>query len=322
MAIFAGRMKSVVRYIKEFWKEDFQWAKYAYTFCFIGLCITLNYIFNFHNKVVESPHGGTLGLTFFILFYSFAYYAVAIPCLYWSKSKALLSKPAFWLKSLSFLFVAGIAGGFYYHNNWLNMINDLPERRYLIRIAGYLKWAAIYIPLLFILKMIFDRKSKGLYGFNTMKMNLRVYLILLLIISPLIISASFTPDFLNAYPRFRPWQVESVFNLPKWIMTSFFELSYGINFVMVELMFRGALIIGMATLMGKNSILPMVATYAFIHFGKPIGESISSVFGGYILGIIAWRTCSIWGGAILHLGVAWLMELMGFIQFYIIGMKR
>ena len=150
----------------------------------------------------------------------------------------------------------------------------------------------------------------------------KIYFILLLIISPLIISASFTPDFLNAYPRFRPWQVEPVYHMSKWIMAGQFELSYGISFVMVELMFRGALIIGMSTLMGKNSILPMVATYAFIHFGKPIGESISSVFGGYVLGIIAWRTRSIWGGVIIHLGVAWLMEWMGFIQFYIIGMKR
>jgi hypothetical protein len=315
-------MKTVINYIKDFWKEDFQWIKYVYTFVFLSVCIALNYTFDFHNEVIQSPHGGILGMIFFIVFYGFAYYAVAIPCLYWSKSKVVLRNPLFWLKSLSFILIAAIAVAFNYQKDWLKVIDDLPERQYLIRIAGQLKWVIIYIPLLFVIKLIFDKKSKGLYGFNYRKINPRIYLILLLIISPLIIGASFTPDFLNAYPRFRPWQVESVFNLPKWIMSGLFEFSYGANFVVGEWMFRGALIIGMSTLIGKNSILPMVSMYAFIHFGKPIGETISSVFGGYILGIIAWKTRSIWGGVILHLGVAWLMELMGFIQFYIIGMKR
>jgi len=40
----------------------------------------------------------------------------------------------------------------------------------------------------------------------------------------------------------------------------------------------------------------MVVAYASIHFGKPLGETIPSVFGGYLLGVLALYTRSIWGG--------------------------
>jgi len=54
-----------------------------------------------------------------------------------------------------------------------------------------------------------------------------------------------------------------------------------------------------------------------LHFGKPIGEAISSIFGGYVLGVIALNTKSIVGGSIVHIGVAWLMELFAYLQHYI-----
>jgi hypothetical protein len=48
--------------------------------------------------------------------------------------------------------------------------------------------------------------------------------------------------------------------------------------------------------------------YCTIHFGKPPGEAISSFWGGLLLGIISYNTKSIWGGLIVHLGIAWMME--------------
>jgi hypothetical protein len=81
-------------------------------------------------------------------------------------------------------------------------------------------------------------------------------------------------------------------------------------------MFRGALVIGMAALMGRKAILPMVAVYCAIHFGKPLGETISSVFGGFILGALAYQTRHIWGGVIVHILIALSMEVLGNIHYY------
>jgi membrane protease YdiL (CAAX protease family) len=57
----------------------------------------------------------------------------------------------------------------------------------------------------------------------------------------------------------------------------------------------------------------MCVYYITIHFGKPLGETISSFFGGLLLGVIAYRTKSIYGGIIVHLGIAYLMELFAFL---------
>jgi hypothetical protein len=57
----------------------------------------------------------------------------------------------------------------------------------------------------------------------------------------------------------------------------------------------------------------MALFYCTIHFGKPLGECISSYFGGLILGAITLQTRAIWGGLIVHLGIAWLMELFGYL---------
>jgi hypothetical protein len=42
-----------------------------------------------------------------------------------------------------------------------------------------------------------------------------------------------------------------------------------------------------------------------------MGEAISSFFGGMLLGIVSYRTQSVWGGLLVHLGIAWLMEIGG-----------
>ncbi|MDP6435740.1 MAG: hypothetical protein QGG46_00705 [Gammaproteobacteria bacterium] len=72
----------------------------------------------------------------------------------------------------------------------------------------------------------------------------------------------------------------------------------------------------MVGLLGKDCILPMVALYTSIHFGKPLGECLGSIFGGYILGVIALYTRNIWGGTIIHIGVALTMELAAHLQHY------
>ena len=58
----------------------------------------------------------------------------------------------------------------------------------------------------------------------------------------------------------------------------------------------------------------MTAVYVFIHFGKPLGETIGSALGGYILGVIALYSRNIWGGIFIHMGIAFLMEMTAMIQ--------
>jgi hypothetical protein len=152
-----------------------------------------------------------------------------------------------------------------------------------------------------------------LFGLTIKGIKIAPYFLLLACLLPLIALASFRPDFLHTYPKVKNIAFISAYARPVWPWQLLYELSYGLDFLSIELFFRGLLVIGLARYAGEKAILPMAAFYCTIHFGKPLGECISSFFGGMILGVIALRTRSILGGLIVHLGLAWLMEVGGWL---------
>jgi hypothetical protein len=133
---------------------------------------------------------------------------------------------------------------------------------------------------------------------------------------PLIILASTQGDFLGAYPRGVKFDSLSMQNSAHWIYYGIYELFYGLDFISVEFFFRGFLILAFVGILGPKSILPMAMFYVTIHWGKPAGELISSFFGGTLLGIIAYYSKSILGGIIVHMGIAWMMEIGALIGNY------
>ena len=135
---------------------------------------------------------------------------------------------------------------------------------------------------------------------------------MLLFMVPLITAASTQPDFLAMYPKMGSVRFLNEGSGNGWHQL-LYELSYGTDFIGIELFFRGFLVLAFAKWVGKDAILPMAVFYCTIHFGKPLGECISSFFGGMILGVLTYHTRSIIGGLIVHLGIAWLMELGGYI---------
>ena len=103
-----------------------------------------------------------------------------------------------------------------------------------------------------------------------------------------------------------------IYTTHRWFTKLIYEVSYGLDFISIEIFFRGLLVLGMLRFAGTVAILPMAAFYCTIHFGKPMAECISAFFGGIILGVIAQRTRSIVGGLTIHLGLAALMETAGY----------
>ncbi|HLX93826.1 MAG TPA: CPBP family intramembrane glutamic endopeptidase, partial [Puia sp.] len=124
--------------------------------------------------------------------------------------------------------------------------------------------------------------------------------------------ASIQYDFLFVYPKLNSIMPTADSSSYPWLYKLIFEISYGLDFINIELFFRGFLLLGLCGFAVSDTILPMASFYCCIHFGKPLLECVSSYFGGIALGIIAYRTKSIWGGLIIHLGIAWLMEFFGY----------
>lgn len=285
-----------------------------YALLFLSACIAVNYTFDFEHTVLDRYFGRPVGTAYFVLFFAFAYYGMAVPQLLILKRYGALRDARFWLKSFLFVAILGSAIGFYHH--YQLDVSTNPSERYFLRklLANSKNFIAMLIPLL-LMKLVWDRSSgDGFYGLNVKLFNWKPYALLLLIVMPLIAWASFQPDFLRAYPTFKAWRIGDAFGLSRMQMTALYEFVYGVDFVMIELMFRGALVIGMSKLLGRDAIFPMVCAYAFLHFGKPLGESVGSVVGGYALGVFAFYSRSIWGGCIVHIGLAWMMELAALLQ--------
>lgn len=150
-------------------------------------------------------------------------------------------------------------------------------------------------------------------GLTRKNFNARPYFLLLVLLLPLIGLASAQSDFLAVYPKVKNLDFLDSSAHPSWPWKLLYEFSYGLDFLSIELFFRGLLVVGVIRYAGDSVILPMAAFYCTIHFGKPLGECISSFFGGLILGVLAARSRTILGGLIVHLGLAWLMELGGWI---------
>jgi membrane protease YdiL (CAAX protease family) len=129
-----------------------------------------------------------------------------------------------------------------------------------------------------------------------------LYAALVLVVVPFAYVASTTDAFLRTYPKY-PAAGDSWTQLISW------ELAYAFQFVMLEFFFRGFLVFSLARYLGPLAIFVMVVPYAMIHFSKPLLECIGSVFAGVVLGGIALRTGSIFGGVVVHCTVAWAMDL-------------
>jgi hypothetical protein len=152
-------------------------------------------------------------------------------------------------------------------------------------------------------------KRNPFYGVTTGGFTFRPYLLMLVAMVPLVAVASTQPDFLRMYPRYQ--YIEYLLQPNRGWHKLLFEFSYGLDFFSIELFFRGFLVLAFARFAGKDAILPMAVFYCTIHFGKPLGECISSFFGGIILGVVSYHTRTIFGGFLVHVGIAWLMELGG-----------
>lgn len=67
-----------------------------------------------------------------------------------------------------------------------------------------------------------------------------------------------------------------------------------------EFVFRGFLLFGLARIAGPNAVLLQAIPFAMAHLGKPELETLSTIFGGALFGVVAWRTHSFIYPLLIH----------------------
>lgn len=311
-------MKKIWKLVRQFVDEDFSLRLYLSVAVFLAMAIVVNYSIDLENGIIDKHPGEPIRVLYYFLLYAFGYFGTSLIVFAFNKQFQHFRSPRYWTITLLALLFLSLKLGFPYTQSIANFIAGNPFRLFLwtFGITNNLINFFIETLPLFALAWFFE-KRKETFGVNKYNIDLRPYWQILMILLPIVIVASFETSFRNYYPVYRRYEITAANNptdLPVWLFGLGYELSYGLDFFNVEFLFRGALVVGVSQLVGKEAILPMVGVYCFLHFGKPMGECISSIFGGYVLGVVAFYTRNIWGGVIVHIGLAWMMEAAAFIQ--------
>lgn len=307
-------MKKFVAYFRDFLRHHWDWRLYLATFALVGLGVWLNFQYDFERTYIGYRSWAAVG-GFFLLQSLPFYLVVGLQCYFKQDYRVLGNATFWWLTALGF-FLLAFSRGFPYT---MDLARLFPQDVYYFAARCLMKGKRLFLlvlPLYLLYRLTHRRFGYDVhfYGLTTREAKVRPYVILLLCMVPLIYLASLDPSFTRAYPKYHGLGAPAALGVPEYVTVMIYEAVYGIGFIAIELFFRGFLVIGLAFLLGKDVILPMAATYVFLHFGKPMGEAISSFFGGYILGVIALYSGNIWGGVFVHVGIAWLMELAAWWQ--------
>ncbi|MFM8743660.1 MAG: lysostaphin resistance A-like protein [Cytophagales bacterium] len=134
--------------------------------------------------------------------------------------------------------------------------------------------------------------------------NVPTYLLALMCILPLVIVVSYRPSFQATYPFYVPNSAHQLNSFFLW------EVFYLLQFFGLEFFFRGFMVHGLKHKLGIYSILVMTIPYCMIHFSKPLPECLGSIVAGLFLGMMSYKTGSIWMGAFLHMIVAISMDVL------------
>ena len=140
-------------------------------------------------------------------------------------------------------------------------------------------------------------------GFRGFREHFWVYVGLYGAVLPLIWVVSLTPSFTAFYPMY-PQAGRSWADLLMW------EGMYAAQFIALEFFFRGFLVGGLGRHLGIFAVPMAVLPYLMLHFTKLLPEASASVVAGLVLGYLAWKTKSIWGGVCVHCAVAMTMDLL------------
>lgn len=312
-------MKKVLQLLLNYFRQHFHVGLYATTIVFTAILVFLNFKFDFEDSIIDRHYDSYYRILWYFLIHSIPYLTVIFFAAWFKKDFSIFKKKGFWVFSVIGFLILGIDRG----NPWqqqlaLSITRDSDLVPFTFRLVNRLfPVLSIFIPLSLLYFIFLRNKIPSFYGIHGKDLNLKPYFFMLMMMVPLIFVASMQPDFLKQYPNYqtaRPeWFIRSL-ELPRIPVIFGYELCYAVSFFHVELFFRGFLIILMTRYLGEEVVLPMAVTYCVLHFGKPVGEAISSFFGGYILGILALKTKNIYGGIIIHIGIAWLMEIFAFLH--------
>ncbi len=304
-------MKNLIKDIIVYIKDNFRLKLYLSVALVTGILIFIEYKWQIYDRAsIKYGFSNMIYLINFVLF-SFTYYVVIILLKLFDKSVIKLNTE-FWLKSFAGLLTLSVYISYFGHYGIKTNLS-YPEIYFYYYTSENMSGIITLLIPIYLIYRIFDKNNDvPFYGLSIKNFNFKLAFILSAISILISFVGSRFGDVAEYYPILNRTAYKSfstALGINPFISATVFESAYIFDFVMIELFFRGFMIFGFVKLLGKNAILPIASLYAIIHFGKPLPETISSFFGAYFLGIVAYTQKNIGIGVILHCVLALAMEM-------------
>jgi CAAX protease family protein len=162
--------------------------------------------------------------------------------------------------------------------------------KYLDRVILYL-----FIPFIFVLFIFRENPRELGFTLGDWKAGLILTLGSILVMTPVIWylgkSDPSMADYYKPLVKGLPW-------------TTFLDL------IGWEFFFRGWILFGYARKFGAEALWLQAVPFALAHIGKPEVETLSTIFGGFAFGWVAWRTRSFLYPFLIHWFIATLIILV------------
>ena len=178
----------------------------------------------------------------------------------------------------------------------------------------YLYWFTTDFITLFILAILIikfvikeDLKDYGLQA-GDYKAGLIISAIFLGVMLVIIWFVSATPDFAAKYPH-----LQSTKN--SWRDFYIYESGMMLYMIGWEFIWRGFMLFGLKEKFGYYSVLIQMIPFVILHNGKPIAETFGAIAGGIALGMLAFRTNSIYYCVFSHMGVMFSIDMISTLRY-------
>ena len=100
-----------------------------------------------------------------------------------------------------------------------------------------------------------------------------------------------------------------------WNSFAVYEIGMLIYMISWEFIWRGFMLFGLKEKFGYYSVLIQMIPFVILHNGKPVAETFGAIGGGIALGILAFRTNSIFYCVITHAGVMFTIDLISTLRY-------
>ena len=173
----------------------------------------------------------------------------------------------------------------------------------LTRIIGY-----VFIPFP-IWKLLFPQDSLLDMGLRVTGFlsHVWIYGLCLAFVLPAMVLVASQPDFGTYYPFYKS-------SSRSWADFLMWEAMYGLQFLALELFFRGWMLGALRNSLGSAAVFAMAVPYCMIHYGKPYLETNGAIVAGIVLGSLALKTRSIYAGFLVHVTVAYSMDFLALLR--------